>query len=607
MRIFKSLQKSLFSRLTFLLFFALSAAQANAANLKMDFTVSMENPASGIYQVQLNCSGLETKQTDFKIPVWMPGYYQIMDYASDVMDLKVTDLTGKSVKWERANHNTWRVYNANSSALKISYGVKTSRSFVATNFLTSDHGFIAPPGTFLHVANKINTPATVRIIPYTGWDRVATGLTKMNNESFTFYAEDFDVLYDSPILIGKLEELPSFTVKGVPHYFIGYKLGDFDKAAFIADLKKVVEAAVKVIGDVPFKNYTFIGIGPGRGGIEHINSSAVSFSGSDALNTVDGRRSVLSFLGHEYFHHYNAKRIRPIELGPFDYDNGSKTNMLWVAEGVTTYYDEMLLRWAGLESSEDIFKNFSNTIQSYENSPGRYFQTVSQASYDTWSDGPFGRKEEEVNKTISYYEKGPILAMMLDFKIRHETKNAKTLDDVMRKLYFDYYKKLNRGYTEAEFKIVCEGIAGTKLDEFFSYVYTLTTPDYTKYFDYAGLAIDVSPKPMPGGWLGVKASMQNKILTVHDVEWMSPAWLEGVRRNAVISKINDKPATVDLLNSINKDYKDGDLVKLEILNSKGTVQVPVILGTKRDTSFEITRKPNLSPLQRTIQKSWLRE
>lgn len=607
MRIFKSLQKSLFSRLTFLIFFALSAAQANAANLKMDFTVSMENPASGIYQVQLNCSGLETKQTDFKIPVWMPGYYQIMDYASDIMDLKVTDLTGKSIKWERANHNTWRVYNANSSALKISYGVKTSRSFVATNFLTSDHGFIAPPGTFLHVANKINTPATVRIIPYTGWDRVATGLTKMNNESFTFYAEDFDVLYDSPILIGKLEELPSFTVKGVPHYFIGYKLGDFDKAAFIADLKKVVEAAVKVIGDVPFKDYTFIGIGPGRGGIEHINSSAVSFSGSDAWNTVDGRRSVLSFLGHEYFHHYNAKRIRPIELGPFDYDNGSKTNMLWVAEGVTTYYDEMLLRWAGLESSEDIFKNFSNTIQSYENSPGRYFQTVSQASYDTWSDGPFGRKEEEVNKTISYYEKGPVLAMMLDFKIRHETKNAKTLDDVMRKLYFDYYKKLNRGYTEAEFKIVCEGIAGTKLDEFFSYVYTLTTPDYTKYFDYAGLAIDVSPKPMPGGWLGVKASMQNKILTVHDVEWMSPAWLEGVRRNAVISKINDKPATVDLLNSINQDYKDGDLVKLEILNSKGTVQVPVILGTKRDTSFEITRKPNLSPLQSTIQKSWLKE
>ncbi|WP_316829625.1 PDZ domain-containing protein [Pedobacter aquatilis] len=573
----------------------------------MDFIVSMEHPEKGIYQVELTCSGLSSSQTDLKIPVWMPGYYQIMNYANDIQDLKIKDLTEHDVKWERANHNTWRVYNGTVSSLKITYNVKTTRSFVATNYLTADYGFIASTGMFLHVANKINTPVTVQLKPASGWTKVATGLTKIIEKPFTYTAADFDILYDSPILIGKLDELPVFKVRGVPHYFIGYKLGDFDKTSFIADLKKVVDAAVNVIGDIPFNDYTFIGIGPGRGGIEHINSSAVSFSGSKELNTADGRKVVLSFLGHEYFHHYNAKRIRPIELGPFDYDNGSKTNMLWVAEGVTTYYDEMLLRWAGLESSEEIFKNFSNTIKSYETSPGRYFQTVSQASYDTWSDGPFGRKDDEVNKTISYYEKGPILAMMLDLKIRNETKNVKSLDDVMRKLYYDFYKKLNRGYTEAEFRSVCENIAGTKLDEFFSYVYTLTTPDYNKYFNYAGLAVDLSPKPVPGGWLGINAGVKNESLVVRDVEWMSPAWNEGVRRNNVILKINSQQATVETLDAITKNYKDGDIVKLEISRPDGNIEVPVILGTKMKTSFEIKRKPNLSPLQQVIQKSWLKE
>jgi len=582
-----------------------SVAFVKAAELSMKYTVSMENPSSGIYQVQLACSGLTGKQTDFKIPVWMPGYYQIMDYANDLTDLKVTNAAGNAVKWEKANHNTWRVYNNDDEGLKINYNIKTTRSFVATNFLCADYGFIAPPGMFLHVAGNINNPVTINIIPYKGWSKVATGLEKIKD--FTYLAENFDVLYDSPLLIGNLEQLPEFKVKGIPHYFIGYKLGNFNKPAFIADLKKVVEAAVDVIGEIPFKDYTFIGIGPGRGGIEHLNSSAVSFSGDESLNTLDGRRTVLSFLGHEYFHHYNAKRIRPIELGPFDYDNGSRTNMLWVAEGVTTYYDEMLLRWSGLESSNDIFKNFSNSIKSYENSPGRYFQTVSQASYDTWSDGPFGRTGDEVNKTISYYEKGPVLAMMLDFKIRNETKNSKSLNDVMRKLYFDYYKKLNRGYTESEFKTVCEGVAGTKLDEFFSYVYTLNTPDYKKYFSYAGLDIDLEPKPVKGAWLGIKASAKNDSLIIRDVEWKSPAWLEGIRRNAIITKINGNTATTQVLNAVSSDYKDGDIVKLEIGDAKGTIEVPVILGTKKEISFEIKSKGTLTSLQTTIMKSWLKE
>jgi predicted metalloprotease with PDZ domain len=260
------------------------------------------------------------------------------------------------------------------------------------------------------------------VVPYKDWANVATGLDDVPGKKFTYAAADFDVLFDSPLLIGNLETLPAFTVKGIPHYFTGYKLGDFDRDAFMKDLKKIVEGGAAIIGDIPYKHYTFLGIGPGRGGIEHLNSSSLSFEGSQ-LNSTEGKVRMLSFIAHEYFHHYNVKRIRPIELGPFDYDSGSKTKLLWVSEGLTVYYEYLILKRSGLMTEQELFNAFRNNLSAYENKPGHMYQSVAQASYETWSDGPFGRTGDEVNKTISYYDKGPVLGMLLDFKIRHETKN----------------------------------------------------------------------------------------------------------------------------------------------------------------------------------------
>lgn len=578
-----------------------------AQQLDMVYSVSMEQPASNTFQVELDCSGLNENQYDFKMPIWMPGYYQVLNYANDVQNLKVSDSKGNPIKWEKANHNTWRIYTTGSTAIKLTYDVKTTRSFVATNYLNPERAFIAPTGMFLHIANKINTPVTVNIKPFSGWNKIATGLEKIKGKQFSYRAKDFDILYDSPILIGNLEEMPSFTVKGIPHYFIGYRLGDFDKVAFMADLKKVIEAAVDVIGEIPFTDYTFIGVGPGGGGIEHLNSSAVAFSGVKNFDQPKGRTGMLSFLGHEYFHHYNAKRIRPIELGPFDYDNGSRTNMLWVAEGVTSYYDEMLLRWAGLQSSEDLLKGFQQAIKKYENSPGSLFQSVSQASYDTWSDGPFGRTGDEVNKTVSYYDKGPVMAMLLDFKIRHETKNKRSLNDVMRTLYYTFYKKENRGYTEDEFRKVCEQTAGVSLEEFFGYIYTVKTPNYAKYLNYAGLSIDLKQKPLEGAWHGIKVSLVKDSIRVRDVDYYSPAWIEGIRRSQIITSINGKPASIEGLNQLATTFKSNSRIEIEVVDKGKKSVIPLLLGTKSEATFEIKRQTASNALQNIILKSWLKE
>jgi predicted metalloprotease with PDZ domain len=293
-------------------------------------------------------------------------------------------------------------------------------------------------------------------------------------------------LYDCPILIGKLEELPSFKIHGIEHRFIGYNMGQFDRVVFMDNLKKTVEAASSIIGDIPYKQYTFIGIGPGRGGIEHLNNTTVSFDGN-GLEKPGAMNRTLNFLAHEYFHHYNVKRIRPFELGPFDYDKGNRTNLLWVSEGLSVYYEYLAVKRAGLADAATLFTNFEGNLNAHENNPGKVYQSLQQASYATWSDGPFGTQGTEKGKAISYYDKGPLVGLLLDFEIRNATQNEKSLDDVMRLLYRKYYQQAQRGFTEAELQATCEQVAGISLAAMFEYVYTTKEPDYDKYLNYAGL------------------------------------------------------------------------------------------------------------------------
>lgn len=584
--------------------FLIVALAAKSQATEMNFTVSMKEPSAHIYNVRFECNGVKKEWVDVKMPVWMPGYYQILNYADNVSGFHAEGKDGDTLKWEKANYNTWRVYSNYAGKINISYNVKAVRHFVATNYLDEDRGFIAPPGMFLHVDGLINQPVTVTIEPYSKWDRIATGLEPVKGKKYQFSAPDFDVLYDSPILIGNLEELPSFSVKGVPHYFIGYKPGQFDRQAFMNDLKKVVEAAAEMMGDIPFKHYTFIAIGPGGGGIEHLNSAAVSFDGT-GMNTPESRKGVLSFLAHEYFHHYNAKRIRPVELGPFDYDKGSRTDMLWVAEGITSYYERFLLKRAGLINEDDLLRTFEGHIRAYENKPGHLFQSVAQASYDTWADGPFGRTGDDVNKTISYYDKGPVLAMMLDFKIRHETRNKRSLDDVMRTLYKDFYQTRHRGYTAREFRDVCEKTAGVSLASFFEYIYTVKDVDYAQYLRYAGLTIDTASKPVPGAWLGINAREKNDTIIVNGVDWESPAWLAGIRPRQVVKTIDGKPATMQLLGDI-KNKKAGSIVKLEVEQAGVLKTIPLILSTNFARSFTISKLNDPDKLQSAIFEDWSR-
>lgn len=476
-----------------LLFLARHAAAQPKADLH--YTVSLQDAAAHKFHVALRCANLTDPTLDFKMPAWMPGYYQLLDYAQHVTNFHATDNKNHELAWAKTNINTWRVENTSPSNLTITYDVTAEKNFVAQPWLDTTRAYIAPAGVFFYIDGYLKTPVNLTIQSWKGWTNIATGLEPVKGKTHEFEAPDFDALYDCPILTGNLETLPPFTVNNISHYFTGYQLGDFNKPQFIEDLKKIVQQGVNVIGDVPYKNYTFLAIGPGRGGIEHLNSSTIGFSG-ESMKTHEGRQRMLCFIAHEYFHHYNVKRIRPIALGPFDYERENRTDQLWVSEGLTVYYEYVLVRRAGLITGEELLHHFSSDIAAYEKEPGHLYQSLTQASETTWSDGPFGGKKDS---SISYYQKGPAIGLLLDLAIRHHTENRRSLDDVMRTLYKQYYQEKKRGFTGAEFRQTCEMTAGVALPEIFDYVSTVKAPDYAKYLAYGGLGIDAnfSIYPLP--------------------------------------------------------------------------------------------------------------
>jgi predicted metalloprotease with PDZ domain len=466
----------------------ISKASGQNDNPVLQYSVSMPDPESHLFHVSLFCSGLKTDTVDFKMPLWMPGYYQIMDYPDKVKNILANGLNGNKIAIAITGKSTWRIIRGANTSFTIDYDVLSDTRFVANNFLDSTHGYIIPCATFMYINGCINFPVSLKVIMFHGWKDIVTGLEKVPGKVNEFTAPGFDVLYDCPLLIGNLETFKPFEIKGIKHNFIAYDPGTFNTDDLISGLRQAIKAATDLMGDIPYNEYTFIGIGPGYGGIEHLNSATISFTG-DGLDKREGMVRMLKFITHEYFHNYNVKRIRPYELGPFDYSTENKTNLLWVSEGFTVYYEYLIVRRAGLIGNDELLRSIEDNINTIENDEGRNFQSLSQSSYETWDDGPFGNKPGSSDRSISYYEKGPLAGMILDFSIRNATKNKKSLDDVMRYLYEKYYKNINRGFTDAEFQNACEYVAGISLSKEFEYVSTTKEMDYSTYLSFAGLKL----------------------------------------------------------------------------------------------------------------------
>jgi predicted metalloprotease with PDZ domain len=559
------------------------------AQSPMAFTVSMDHPASHTFHVTLHCDGLAGELQDFKLPAWAPGYYRVLDYAKNVSNFHATDATGHALQWQRVTKNTWRVVAANSPVVNLTYDVYGAVSFAVQNYLGEDRALLSPPGTFVHLAGHTNRPATIALAAPQNWTTFATGLDPVVGRPHTFSAPDFDVLYDSPILMGTQETL-RFEVQGVPHDIAMENVPPaVDRQKMTADLKKMVETATHLIGDVPYKRYAFLLIGKGNGGVEHLNSASIAFNGTSLLNEP-GYRGWLSYVAHEYFHNFNVKRIRPIALGPFDYDTENLTNMLWVSEGLSVYYEDVVTERAGLMTRAQFLERLQNAMGKFENAPGHHYQSATDSSWHTWGTSGVGNDR---NTTISYYDNGGMLGMMLDLKIRHESQNRKSLDDVMRALYRKFYQQKKRGFTDAEFREECEAAAGTSLTEVLEYASTTKEVDYARYLAYAGLSMEVTAEDTAGATLRLNTrTLENGNLAV----------VSGPNGLAVNDEILSTPKA---LNDAMAAKKPGDPLTLRIRRDGAEQSVELTLEKGQKRTYAIKTVANPDALQTSILKSWL--
>lgn len=455
----------------------------------MHYKAYFTQPEKHYIEIELQCENLPSQETNFILPVWSPGYYEILDFPKNIVDFKAKNKQGELLDCYKTSKNNWVVKNKSNTTISISYRYFANKKSVAESNINSEKAFIMPNNMFMHIKDNIKMPVNLQITPYKTWKSTNTGLKRVNNN--TFYADNFDILYDSPIYLGNPHTI-NFNHEQKPYQLSIAKPEGLKETVFVNDLKKIISTTTHLMQHVPYENYSFIMMEAGGGGLEHWNSQAVFTNGSFNFESDAEYKDFLNFITHEYFHLYNVKAIRPIELGPFDYSKENYTNMLWVSEGLTVYYEYIIMMRAGLLKKEDSFNYLTNSITRYENTEGKNHMSLARSSYDIWLN--FFNHNENVQKTtISYYNKGPIMGFLLDLKIRNATKNKKSLDDVMRFLYNEYYLKEKRGFKEEEFWMVCKSITGgIPMDDIKEYVYTFKDIDYQKYLDYAGLQIDLS-------------------------------------------------------------------------------------------------------------------
>lgn len=294
----------------------LIAASVAFGQATMQFTVSMTEPNNHLYHVEFRCEGIKDETIGFKMPAWTPGYYRIMNFAQNVKDFVARDVEGKTLEWEKAGDNIWRVKTGEKNEIVLNYDVEANNRAVAASLLNSSRGYISPTSVFMHVVGWLDNPVTVTIELPTNFRQISTGLDPVEGRENTFTSPNFDTLYDCPIFIDD-QQIISFEVQDLPHQVAIVEPGELDRQKLVSILKRMIDSAVSIVSEIPYKHYTFIMMGRGQGGLEHSNSMAV-YTRIPNLDDPNDYKGWLSFIAHEFFHLYNVKRIRPIALGPFD-------------------------------------------------------------------------------------------------------------------------------------------------------------------------------------------------------------------------------------------------------------------------------------------------
>jgi len=553
-----------------------------------------------------------TGDVEVFLPVWTPGSYMVREYSRHLEELAARDETGRELKVEKTRKNRWRVSAGAAQRITVSYRVYCREMSVRTNWVEQSFALLNGAPTFLGIAGGGRLPCEVRLELPREWKNSFCGLDAKGEHHYL--ASDYDALIDSPIYAGN-PVVYEFEVEGAPHILVNEcEAGVWDGPRSAADLEQIVRRTVEFWGGaIPYKKFVFLNLlTEAGGGLEHRNSFCVMTS-RWTTKTRAAYLHWLNLVSHEYFHTWNVKRLRPLELGPFDYETENTTRGLWVAEGITEYYGGLMVRRAGLASDAEYLgtakeparDSLSDLIHTLQTTPGRLAHSLADASFDAWIK-LYRPDENSKNTSISYYVKGAVVAWLLDARIRRETGDTKSLDDVMR-LAFARFSG-DRGFTEDEFEAAASEAAGTDLRSFFDHaIRTREELDYSEALDWFGLqfrAADENGKPERKSWLGVDTRVDGGRLVITRIPRGGPAEHSGLMVDDEIIAINDFRVRPEKFEKHLENHAPGEQVSVLVARREKLGRYGVTLAEPL-RKWRLESSPQATAAQKDHLEKWL--
>ena len=625
-----SIRRAIVLTLLLLAIAPIARAQNHLA-LNINYRLAMSQPSSHLFEVAIevevdpNSTAL-ADSLEFQMPKWSPGRYAVFDFAKNVQEFRAfggicprvnipCNLPNFPVT--RVDDQTWRVSIGSTRSTTITYKVFGNDLSGTFSQLDSRHANFNGGNLFMYVVNHKPDPVTLSIDPPKGWRIVNGRMDKRDQREWRF--PNWDVMIDTPTEIAPDWTEDNFTVDGKQYHVMVHSLGKEGgkRGQLVSGIEKIVRAETAMWGPPEFDSYTFLihfaNDGHSGDGMEHLTSTQIIMPG--ALGDPGQLEEALATASHEFFHVWNVKRLRPIELGPWDFTRPANTRGLWIAEGITNYYGHLMQRRAGLSTDTQFFKKLTDQISDVDNSPGSKLMSAEDSSLSApfIDDAPHAQQTNLSNTSISYYPKGEIVGVVLDLLIRGKTKGKGSLDEVMRRMYQEFYLNSptatyylrGRGYRNEDFFRVASEVAGEDLSDFFKrYVRSVEPPPYEEAFAQVGLRfIRTARGPVT---VGITADEEEKTnFRIAEVRPNSPAAAAGLEDGDVIALFGGTKLTpANLLRTVSR-YKPGDRVPLVVQRDAKTLRPTLTMGPPQLFDFKIEEDPGASAEAKALRAAWL--
>lgn len=575
-------------------FLAVSVASASAS-ADVLYNIDIVDPAHHLAQVSVTFPKASDTQLKVNLPVWRTGKYTVLPLANGVREFVAKDEQGHKLPWSRSASGEWQVALDKPAAVTVSYQLYANELGQRVRHIDATHAYLDASGVMMYSPRFRTEPVKVALQVPDAW-KSYSGMEYGTNQH-SFVAANYDVLIDSPIETG-ISQHRSFSADGKNYELVMWGEGNYDLDKMVTDLKKVTQTSQDIWHGYPFDRYLFIvhATSGARGATEHINSTIIQLPRFNFRKREDYLRFI-STASHEFVHTWNVKAYRPAGLVPYDYQKENMTDLLWMAEGSTSYFQNQLLLRAGIMTPKEFFEDVAKRIDRNQHTPGREQQSVAETSLNEWVSG-YG--DYARNHGVNIYSEGYLVSMALDQQLLQDTQLKASYRDVQQQLYSQY--RLPKGYQAADVKRLLQQIGGRDYSDWWQEnVDQPVSYDFAKLLATAGLQLDNGDQTAAD--FGAKLASDS--LKFSWVERGGPAWQAGLAAGDELVAINGIKVTPKSFAKRVQDFTAGEQVQVTLFSNDTLQTTPLTLASKAKDKLKIVPLKKPSRKQKAFFKAWL--